>query len=94
MTRAELRDEVDAAEWLDWVAFFGVEPFGCQAEDERLAVLAAVVNNSLGGKGRPKDFRMKWGGGDAPKPKKLLPFAEGLKMLGKVYGRKKDPKKG
>ncbi len=46
-------------------AFYGVEPYGCVADDHRAALIALVVaqgNYVRGRKPRFKDYLFEWGG--------------------------------
>lgn len=91
-TRAELLDQVDAEEWAWWQRVSRWVPLGPGGEDERLRVMCAAMNNAMGGKATPADFRFEWG----PPPKRRpdgegpeIDFASGVKALAAMF-----PKRG
>lgn len=45
MTVRELLARIDSRELTEWMAFFELEPWGCDVEDERFGVVAATVAN-------------------------------------------------
>lgn len=57
MTVRELERRVDAREMQEWLAFYGLEPFGAERDDWRSAQLTTIVANALRGKGA-RSFRM------------------------------------
>lgn len=64
-TVRELASETDAQDILEAKAFYGIEPYGCVADDHRAALVAfitAKVNYYKGRKPRFKDFLLEWGG--------------------------------
>src|SRR5690606_3853501 len=45
MTVAELGQRMSSAELTEWMAFFGLEPWGTEVEDWRAAMVASVIAN-------------------------------------------------
>ena len=88
MPLERLRDEIDAEEYAIWRAWYSKRPWGCDADDKRLALLCTVVNRSLGGKGTMSDFEPGWGeGGNRPKDNRIIvSFAGGLGAMAKMFG--------
>lgn len=77
----ELRDSILADELALWAELYRKSPWGGDAEDERNAVVCAVVNNSLGGTGTVRDFRVQWDGGDRAEKRLIVSFAAGMKAM-------------
>jgi len=44
----EAKARITEAEFTQWIAFYSLEPWGCEAEDERAGKIAAMVHNSAG----------------------------------------------
>lgn len=89
MPLERLRDELDADEYSKWQEWYAKRPWGCDAEDKRLALLCTVVNRSLGGKGTMGDFEPGWdrGAADGPKDNRLIvSFAGGIGAMEKMFG--------
>lgn len=67
-TVAELDDTLTAEEWLDWLAYSAVEPFGPPRGDLQAGIVASVVVNALRGKkGKtvsPTDFLLQFRPGE------------------------------
>lgn len=58
---ARAQEEISSREFVEWRAFFSLEPFGSQVEDLRNGVLAALMVNLWGKKegeesAKPDDF--------------------------------------
>lgn len=68
-----LRESLTAEEIEEYLAYYQLEPFGCQAEDNRCALLGYVVNRSAGGKSDFKDFLPSW---QKPEPVPYKRWAE------------------
>ncbi len=49
----ELLAGLDSAELTGWLAFYGLEPWGCQVEDLRAAMPTAATINANRVKGKP-----------------------------------------
>lgn len=45
MTVEELGQRMSSRELSEWMAFFSLEPWGCEVEDWRFAMLASVIAN-------------------------------------------------
>jgi hypothetical protein len=58
MTVSELERSMPATELVEWVEFYGVEPFGDFRADLRSAIVATTIARTMGGnrKVRPIDF--------------------------------------
>jgi len=60
-TVAELGDRMSYAELVEWMAYYMLEPWGCEPEDIRTSILAAAsVAPFTKRRVRPKDFMPKW----------------------------------
>lgn len=46
MTVGELLQRISSRELSEWMAFFSLEPWGCEVEDWRFGMLASVVANA------------------------------------------------
>lgn len=80
MTIAQLEANMTAAEFMEWVAFMRLDPFGSEREDWRSAQICAVVANAVGGaKTKVRDFMLN---GNEP-----VPFKEAGKALSEYFGR-------
>jgi hypothetical protein len=57
-TVAELRAQMSSAEFTDWCAYYSLEPWGYEAENWRMGMVAATVANAAGRKKplKPSDF--------------------------------------
>ena len=44
-TVAELQDRMSSAEFTEWIAFYGLEPFGWWAESRGPALVATMIQN-------------------------------------------------
>jgi hypothetical protein len=78
-TVAEAQQCMSSAEFVDWCAFYQLEPWGYHADAWRMSVVAATVANYSGRVKKavkPSDF--------LPKPRKKLTPAEMRKMLKKT----------
>lgn len=66
--------EVDSAEFVEWMVYFELDPFGEDRADFRSAIIAATIANTQSTKRRftPKDFMPQWGQRVAPKPQQTL----------------------
>jgi hypothetical protein len=60
-TKEELRD-MPRAEFVDWLAYDRIEPFGLARADMQAGIIASVIVNALSkkGKSKPSDFRLKF----------------------------------
>lgn len=71
MTVERLLDEMDSAEFGEWMEFAAIEPFGGGIDDYRAGVNAAAHLNPMREKGappiKPLDF-FPWHEADRPKP--------------------------
>lgn len=57
MTVEELENRMTHSEFMEWAAFYRIEPWGCEVEDSRMAMqCAATVAPYSKKKVRPKDF--------------------------------------
>lgn len=77
MTVHRLLSEIPAGELAEWQAFARMEPFGCEADDWRAGIGAAVTHNMSRAKGAaallPHDF-FPWAKPSAPpEPKPMTP---------------------
>ena len=55
-TVEEAQDRIDAQQFAEWQAYYGLEPFGGERFDIAIAQLCAIVSSALGGHGRIDDF--------------------------------------
>jgi len=64
-TVAELEARISEAELTEWMGFYLLEPWGCEVEDWRAAMIAATTRNVFRGPkdrpSEPKDFMPKRG---------------------------------
>lgn len=53
-----------AKEFAEWIAYFQLEPWGCEVEDLRMArICQTIAANSLGGHAKPlKEYVIAWDG--------------------------------
>lgn len=64
MTVAELLDRMSSAEFAEWIAFYGMEPFGEERADLRQAMTTSAMHNNLQAKAKnpkwtkPEDFML------------------------------------
>lgn len=81
MTVAELSQRMDSRELSEWMAYFGIEPFGEERADLRAGIVASTIANVNRGKNTnpfaPKDFMPNFG-----KPKEQTP--EQMKTVAKL----------
>ncbi len=59
MSVARAQEEITSAEFVDWCAFYSLEPWGCEVEHWRMGVLASTVANFSGHAKKhvkPRDF--------------------------------------
>jgi hypothetical protein len=56
MTVGELADRMPAAEFTEWLAFYGLEPWGTSVDDLRFGTLASVIAAPYGGKTKPDEW--------------------------------------
>lgn len=54
----ELSERMTSAEFTYWCAFYQLEPFGCEVDDFRSAMVATVTANAAGGKKGGKPFKV------------------------------------
>ncbi len=45
MTVRELLNRISSRELSEWMAFYAVEPWGCQVDDQRTGLVASVIAN-------------------------------------------------
>jgi hypothetical protein len=67
MTVKELEQRMTSEELTEWMAFYTLEPFGCEAADIRAGGISATIANAFSGKNKqydPTDFVIKWGGNE------------------------------
>jgi len=87
MTVGELLDRISSRELSEWMAFFGLEPFGEERADLRAGIVASTVANVNRGKGKrafkPQEFMPQFGPGETKEPKDLLSTVE---MLNAAFG--------
>ena len=62
-TVGELGERMTSAEFAEWVAFAGLEPFGSRVEDLRAGTIASACVAPWGGKADAGDW-IKWTGGE------------------------------
>lgn len=82
-TVGEAQGRCDAREFAEWTAYYRLEPFGCEADDYRAALVCAVTANASRGKGgrsaSPKDFMPRWGRPpEEQTPEQMLAVLRGL----------------
>lgn len=68
----ECRADLTSAEFVDWCAFYSMEPWGFHADAWRMGVIAATTANYSGRVKRPlkpSDFLPS----DKPRPRKMTP---------------------
>lgn len=53
----EVIDRVSSEEFTYWLAFYRLEPWGCDPDDWRAALVASVTANAAGGKKGGKPFK-------------------------------------
>jgi len=53
MPVSELLERVDSAELTEWLAFYRLEPWGCEREDWRAALVSATAANYSGNAKKP-----------------------------------------
>jgi hypothetical protein len=60
-TKEELRD-MPRAEFVDWLAYDRIEPFGLARADMQAGIIASIIVNAMSkkGKSKPSDFRLKF----------------------------------
>ena len=59
MTVKEMLARMDSTELAEWMAYYGLEPFGQEREALHAGIIAATVANANAGKGKayqPADF--------------------------------------
>lgn len=64
---------------MEWIAFYQLEPWGCEVEYQRTGILASIVANMFAGKGKtfePSDFIPKFG-----QPVKKQTFAQMTQVM-------------
>lgn len=70
-------EEIPSSTWWEWIAFFGLEPFGCEVDNWRAGMIAATIANAAPSKRRrtfkPKDFM--------PQRKRPQTWQEQLKIV-------------
>jgi hypothetical protein len=54
VTRAQ--QEIDSAEFTEWLAYYQLEPFGEKREDHRAGTIAAMISAAHGVSASPADF--------------------------------------
>ncbi len=69
-TVRELLERISSEELTEWMAFYSIEPWGCEAKDERAGIIAAAVVN-FGGMGGPKKMAL---------PEELVPRLKRAKI--------------
>ena len=77
-TVSELQRRMSSREFSEWVAFYGLEPFGFQAEFMGHAQTAATIVNVNRGKGKPvkvQDFMPKEPEQQQQTPEQMIQFA-------------------
>lgn len=87
MTVAELGQRMSSAELTEWMAFFGLEPWGTEVEDWRAAMVASVIANvNRDPKKRksyePKDFMPRY---EAPQVQEQS-WEEQARLLALAFG--------
>lgn len=64
MSIKRAQQEIDSAEFSEWIAYAHLEPFGEERADLRMGILASTFVNMMSAKGKryqPKDFMPKFG---------------------------------
>lgn len=60
MTAGEIGERMTSREFTAWVAFDQIDPLPDTRLDQLAAMVATVVNRSMGGKAKATDFVPKW----------------------------------
>lgn len=60
-TVRELLDSLDAAEFQEWLAYYGLDPWTEDRGDLRAGIIASTVVQALGGKAKAADFIPTYG---------------------------------
>lgn len=67
MSVRRAQEEIDAAEFVEWCAYYALEPWGQERADLRAGIIASVVANVAPGRAKkaftPQDFMPRY---DAP----------------------------
>jgi len=59
MTVREMLARIDSLELAEWMAYYALDPWGCQRDDLQAGIIACTIANANSGKGRafqPIDF--------------------------------------
>lgn len=60
-------DFLSAEQWIDWLHYAQLEPWGFDVDDMRMGILAATAASAFGAKTKPQDFMIgsrlpsRWG---------------------------------
>ena len=93
MTVAEAQARISSPEFAEWVAYYGLEPFGALAEDTRHGIRAAIQANAFRGKGKaatPADFMLC----HTEKPAQSVDEMKARLMLAAKLAKKAKAKRG
>lgn len=73
MSVRRCQQEIDSAEFVEWLAVYELEPFGEERADFRAGIIASTVANSVSKRHfSPRDFMPKWDRQVAAKPQQSL----------------------
>ena len=75
-------------EYIQWVAFYNVEPFAEERADLRTAILIASFVKVMGGKAEPKDFMLDFWGTKEDKKQTTEEILSKLKTITNLFGEK------
>jgi hypothetical protein len=70
----------------EWMAYFKVEPWGCEAQDVRLALLRSDIRNGLRGKGEPDHPRDLVPGWTGPREQSAEEQMAAMKAMAAAWG--------
>jgi hypothetical protein len=94
MTVREMLSRIDSRELSEWLAYYGLNPWGPERADLRAGTIASTVANCMSDKGnyKPSDFMPRYG----PKPEEPPKSSENLKniairmnaMMGGTFAKK------
>jgi hypothetical protein len=82
-------DEIDTVQWMEWMVYMGLAPFGPErAAWEHASIVAAIVNMNRDPKKKPEPypidtFLLRMGDMEAAKKKPQTP--EQMKAIGRMY---------
>jgi hypothetical protein len=80
----EAQDRIDADEFGEWMALYGIEPWGDARGDIQAAVIASTVANTVPRKGEAaklSDYMLSFEPPEPPDPKELS------RKINEIFGR-------